>query len=146
MDGVIEKLKEYNYVNDLEYATSLAASKLRSKPIGKHRLIQDLRKKKLDQETIEQAVERAFEEVPESSQIERAVEKRLRIKGKPETPNEQKNFFAYLMRQGFNYDDIRDQMEKLRFLRRLRILLLSRSAHAFILFFIKNTGTQSPAM
>ena len=114
VDGVISKLKEYKYVDDLEYATNLAASKLRAKPIGKHRLIQDLRRKKLDTETIEKAVENALEEVSESEQIERAVEKRLRIKGHPETQNEQKNFFAYLMRQGFDYDDIREQMDKLR--------------------------------
>ncbi|MDH3493267.1 MAG: RecX family transcriptional regulator [Acidobacteriota bacterium] len=114
VDSVIEKLSEYNYLNDEEYAFNLASSKLRTKAVGKRRLKQDLVRKKLDKQTIEAAVEKAFEETPETELIERAVEKRLRIKGKPETPNEQKNFFAYLMRQGFEYDLIRDQMERLR--------------------------------
>ena len=114
VDSVIEKLTEYNYLNDDDYAFNLAASKLRTNAVGKRRLKQDLLRKKLDKQTIETAVERAFEEVPETELIERAVEKRLRNKGRPETPNEQKNFFAYLMRQGFEYELIRDQMERLR--------------------------------
>jgi regulatory protein len=114
VDSVIEKLEEYNYLDDDVYAYNLASSKLRQKPIGKRRLMQDLSTKKLDKQVIETAVERAFEEIPEDEQIKRAVEKRLRIKGKPETQNEQNNFFGYLMRQGFDYDLIRDQMEQLR--------------------------------
>jgi regulatory protein len=114
VESVIEKLSEYKYLDDEAYAFNLAASKLRQKPIGKRRLIQDLSKKKLDKQTIEEAVERALEETPEQDQIERAVEKRVRIKGIPETRNEQNNFFGYLMRQGFDYDLIREQMERIR--------------------------------
>ena len=33
VEDVIGKLTEYNYINDEEYATSLAASKLRQKPV-----------------------------------------------------------------------------------------------------------------
>ena len=111
VDRVIEKLKEYNYLNDEEFATNLAASKIRSKAYGKRRLTQDLRRKKLDSETIEKALENAFEETPEEDVIDRAIAKRLRIKGIPETPNDKRNFFGYLMRQGFDYDLIRRKMD-----------------------------------
>ncbi len=114
VDDVIEKLKEYNYLNDEQFATSFAASKIRQKSVGKRRLQQDLYRKKLDNETIEKAIETAFEETPEEEIIERAVAKRLRTKGMPETQNERKNFFAYLMRQGFGYDLIRKKMDELR--------------------------------
>lgn len=113
VDGVIEKLKEYNYLNDEQFATSFAASKIRQKAVGKRRLQQDLRRKKLDNETIEKALENAFEEVPEDEIIDRAVAKRLRIKGIPATQNDKKNFFGYLMRQGFDYDLIRQKMDEL---------------------------------
>jgi regulatory protein len=113
VDEVIEKLKEYNYLNDEQYATSFASSKIRQKAFGKRRLQQDLRRKKLDNETIEKALENAFEEYPEEDVIDRAVAKRLRIKGIPETINEKKNFFGYLMRQGFDYDLIRQKMDEL---------------------------------
>lgn len=114
VDEVIEKLKEYNYLNDEQFATSFAASKIRQKPVGKRRLQQDLYKKKLDNTIIEKAIETAFEETPEEEIIDRAVAKRLRIKGKPETQKDQKNFFAYLMRQGFEYDLIRKKMDEIK--------------------------------
>ncbi len=113
VDSVIEKLKEYNYLNDEEFAAGFAASKIRQKNFGKRRLEQDLYRRKLDNETIQKAIETAFEEVPEDEVIDRAIAKRLRIKGIPKTDNDKKNFFGYLMRQGFNYDLIRDKMNEL---------------------------------
>lgn len=113
VDAVIEKLKEYNYLNDEEFATSFAASKIRYKYFGKRRLEQDLKRKKLDNETIEKALEIAFEEFPEEDAIDNAVAKRLRIKGIPKTQNDKNNFFGYLMRQGFGYDLIRTKMDEL---------------------------------
>ncbi|NNE99950.1 MAG: RecX family transcriptional regulator [Pyrinomonadaceae bacterium] len=113
VDGVIEKLKEYNYLNDEQYAASFASSKIRGKPIGKRRLAQDLKKKKIDPETIEKALDSAYDETPESELIERAIEKRLRIKGPPQTYNERQNFFGYLVRLGFEYDLIRQKLEAL---------------------------------
>jgi regulatory protein len=110
VSNVIGKLKEYNYINDEEYAASLAASKLRQKPVGRHRLRQDLKRKKLEKAVIEQALERAFEEYPENDMIDIAIEKRLRIKGRPETRADQKKLFDHLMRLGFDYDLIRDKM------------------------------------
>jgi SOS response regulatory protein OraA/RecX len=76
-------------------------------------LEQDLYRKKLDKETIKKAIDNAFEENPEDEAIDRAIAKRLRIKGVPETQNDKNNFFAYLMRQGFNYDLIREKMENI---------------------------------
>ena len=111
--GVIEKLKEYNYLNDEEFAASFASSKLRQKAIGKRRLEQDLYRKKLDKETIRTAIESAYEENPEEELIARAIEKRLRTKGAPETHNERQNFFGYLVRLGFSYDLIRGKMDRL---------------------------------
>lgn len=113
VDGVIEKLKEYNYLNDEQFAASFAASKIRGKPIGKRRLTQDLKKKNIDSETIERALEKAYEETPELELIDRAIEKRLRIKGAPKTYNEKQNFFGYLVRLGFEYDLIRQKLDEL---------------------------------
>ncbi len=110
VDSVIEKLKEYNYLNDEQFATSFAASKIRQKHFGRRRLEQDLYRKKLDQETIKKAIDNALEETPEDEIIDRAIAKRLRIKGIPETQNDKNNFFGYLMRQGFSYDLIREKM------------------------------------
>jgi SOS response regulatory protein OraA/RecX len=112
VDEVIEKLKSYGYLNDDQFALNFSRSKLLGKPMGKRVLRQKLSLKKLDKETIEKALESAFEENSEADLIERAVQKRLRIKGKPETREDTKKFFDYLMRQGFNYDLIREALQK----------------------------------
>ena len=113
VDAVIEKLKEYKYIDDEQFARDLAVSKLRQKPQGKRRLQQSLSQKKLDRETVDQAIISAFEKIPETDLIDLAIEKRLRLKGKPETRDDLKKFYDHLIRQGFGFDLIRDKMQNI---------------------------------
>lgn len=113
VEEVIEKLAGYGYLNDAQFAKSFAASQIRQKPIGKRVLKQKLAMKKLDKETVDEALEKAFEDMPEAEIIERAIEKRLRIKGKPETREDAKKFYDYLLRQGFSYDLVSGKMRDL---------------------------------
>lgn len=113
VDAVIEKLKEYNYLNDEQFAKSFAASQIRQKPIGKRVLQQKLAMKKLDKEIVTEALERVLEETPEEEIIERAIQKRLRLKGKPETREDAKKFYDYLLRQGFSYDLVSAKMREI---------------------------------
>lgn len=107
VDAVIEKLKEYKYLDDNQFARDLALSKLRQKPQGKRKLQQSLSRKKLDRETLDTALDAAFEKMPEADLIDVAIEKRFRLKGKPQTREETKKFYDFLMRQGFAFDLIR---------------------------------------
>lgn len=113
VEEVIEKLREYNYLNDAQFAKSFAASQIRQKPVGKRVLKQKLAQKKLDKETIEEALEKALEETPEAEIIERAIEKRLRLKGRPATREDAKKFYDYLLRQGFSYDLVSTKMREI---------------------------------
>ena len=69
--------------------------------------------KKLDKETVAAAIEQVFEETPEAEVIERAIAKRLRLKGKPETREDTKKFYDYLLRQGFSYDLVSSKMREI---------------------------------
>ncbi len=113
VEEVIKKLEGYGYLNDGQFAKDFAASQLRGKPIGKRVLKQKLVMKKLDKETVDAAIENAFEETPEAEVIERAIAKRLRLKGKPETREDAKKFYDYLLRQGFSYDLVNSKMREL---------------------------------
>ncbi|MFN0280053.1 MAG: regulatory protein RecX [Pyrinomonadaceae bacterium] len=113
VDSVIEKLKEYKYLDDEQFAGDLAVSKLRQRPQGKRRLQQAMSQKKLDKEIVEAAIDSAFEKLPEDKLIDLAIEKRLRLKGKPGTREETKKFLDHLLRQGFGYDLIREKMSGL---------------------------------
>jgi len=110
VDAVIEKLEDYKYLDDEQYARDMAVSKLRQKPQGKRRLQQTMSQKKLDKETVDAAIAHAFEKLPEDDLIDLAIGKRLRLKGKPETREDTKKFYDHLLRQGFGFDLIREKM------------------------------------
>src|SRR5215813_11465441 len=74
--AVVEKLKDYKYLDDLQYATDLASAKLRQKPQGKRRLQQKLSQKKLDKEIVDTAINSAFEKMPEADLFKSAIDNR----------------------------------------------------------------------
>lgn len=113
VDAVIAKLSDYKYLDDEQYARDVAVSRLRQKPQGKRRLQMTMSQKKLDKDTVEAAIENAFEEMPEDDLIDAAIQKRLRLKGKPETRDDAKKFYDFLLRRGFGYDLIRTKMSGL---------------------------------
>ena len=113
VDAVIEKLSDYKYLDDSQYAADLAVSKLRQQPQGRRRLKQALSQKKLDKETVDEAISTAFEKIPETDLIDRAIEKHLRLKGRPETCEDQKKFYDHLLRRGFSYDLIISRMREI---------------------------------
>ena len=113
VDAVIEKLKEYKYLDDQQFAAEVAMSKLKQKPQGKRRLEQSMARKKLEKGVIDEAIRNALEKLPEEELIDVVIEKRLRIKGRPETREDAKKFYDHLLRQGFGFDLIRDRMRTL---------------------------------
>ena len=112
VNAVIEKLQDYKYLDDQQYASDLAVSKLRQKPQGKRKLQQSLSQKKLSKETVDEAITTAFEKLPEDDLIDQAIAKRLRLKGKPETREDVKKFYDHLLRQGFDFGLIRSKMDE----------------------------------
>lgn len=111
VDAVIEKLREYKYVDDEQFAADLALSKLRQKPQGKRKLKFDLSRKQLAPETLSTAIDAAFEKMPEHELLLKAIEKRVRLKGIPETREDKKKFFDHLLRQGFDMGLVRERLD-----------------------------------
>jgi regulatory protein len=104
VEQALARLVELGYLNDQEFARSFANSRLSYKPLGRTRLRQDLQRKQLSKQVVEQALETAYTEHNEEALIDRAIEKRLRLKGAPTTREEAKKLFDYLLRRGFSYD------------------------------------------
>ena len=80
------------------------------------RLRQDLQRKQLSSQVVEEALDKAYTEHSEEALIDRAIEKRLRLKGAPASREEAKKLFDYLLRRGFSYDLV---LKKVRALNRL---------------------------
>jgi len=104
VDQVVARIEELGYLNDDQFAADFASSRLTTKPLGRTRLRRDLQRKKLSSETIENALDGAYEQQSEEELIQRAIDKRVRLKGAPATREEAKKLFDYLIRRGFKYD------------------------------------------
>ena len=104
VDAAINKLKEYGYLDDERYAVGFASFRVRQRPVGRQRLARDLQMKKVGRETADAALDLVYQETPEELLIERAIEKRVRLRGRPTTRQETKSLYDHLLRQGFPYD------------------------------------------
>src|SRR3954469_4897505 len=113
VDAVLKKLSEYGYLNDERFAFGYASYRVRQKPIGRQRLQRDLQMKKVPRETADEALNLVFDETPEEDLIDRAIEKRTRLRGRPTTRTEIKSLIDHLLRQGFSYDLISNKVRRL---------------------------------
>ena len=113
VEAVIARLREYGYLNDERFAFSYASYKVKQKPVGRRRLEQDLRFKKVDSGVVNEALDMVFCETPEEQLIDEAIAKRLRIRGKPKNRLEAKSLFEHLLRQGFDFELVREKIRSL---------------------------------
>ena len=106
----IEKLEEFGYLNDLNYAVSY----IESRSYGKNRISYNLFQKGIDKRTIEQAyltLDEEKEEDIEEAKLEKLLEKNSKKinvnneKDEKKIKDEQK-LVQYLARQGFSLDKI----------------------------------------
>lgn len=104
VEHALAKLKEYGYLDDERFAFGFASYRVRQKPVGRQRLARDLQTKKVSKETADAALELVYQETPEEQLIERAIEKRARLRGRPQTRQETKSLYDHLLRLGFSYD------------------------------------------
>jgi regulatory protein len=113
VDEVIARLREYGYLDDERFAQSYASLRLLQRPIGRQRLQRDLWLKKIDKKTADEALDQVFAATPEEDLIERAIAKRVRLRGKPKTREDAKKLFDHLLRQGFAFELVRDKVRAL---------------------------------
>ena len=113
VDLVIDRLREYGYLDDEKFAFSYASLKVKQKPIGRRRLAQDLKFKRVDKQVAEDALELVYTENSEEKLIDRAIEKRIRVRGQPSNRVEAKSLFDHLLRQGFEYELVSEKVRGL---------------------------------
>jgi regulatory protein len=113
VDEAIARLREYGYLDDEKFAQNYASLRLRERPIGRRRLQRDLWLKKVDKQTVESALDEVFESTPEHDLIDRAIAKRVRLRGRPKTREEAKKLFDHLLRQGFEFELVSEKVRAL---------------------------------
>jgi regulatory protein len=110
VETVISRLREYGYLDDERYAFSYASLKVKQRPIGRRRLERDLKFKKVESSVADEALELVYTETSEEELIDRAIERRIRLRGRPKDRKEAKSLFDHLLRQGFGFELVSDKV------------------------------------
>ena len=96
-DRVVEQLKQRGYLNDRVFAEAFVRSRQNATKYSKRRIEQDLRKKGVSGAIIKEVL---HDEVNDLEALKKLVAKRAQRYDNPA------KLKAYLLRAGFNYDDI----------------------------------------
>jgi regulatory protein len=110
VDTVIDRLREYGYLDDARFAQSYASLRVQQRPIGRQRLQRDLWLKKIDKQTADTALDQVFAETPETEMIDQAIARRVRLRGKPKDRAEARKLFDHLLRQGFAFELVSEKV------------------------------------
>jgi regulatory protein len=97
---VIEKLRSLNYLNDESFARTWALGRAQGQSYGPKRIEQELRSKGITHSTIRQAVRATFDEVDETAQGKRLLERYFKNADLSE-PKTLRRAAAFLMRRGY---------------------------------------------
>lgn len=105
IDKIINRLSGAGYVNDKKFATSWVENRRLLKSTSKRKLQMELRQKRIADDVIQEVLS-------EDETDERQVLKDLIAKKQMQTRyQDPQKLMAYLMRQGFNYDDVKSAMQ-----------------------------------
>jgi regulatory protein len=114
IERVITRLIELDMLDDQKFAQEFAEGRLRNKGFGPMRIQQDLRRKGISPEIIETVVASVFEEMPPEELAAVSAEKIFaRLSRQSDTFVRRKKLSDYLLRRGFNYDQMDLAFEKL---------------------------------
>jgi len=102
IEATIDKLKEFDLINDLEFATCWVKDRLAYKPRGKKLLKQELWKKGIKKEIIEQVTEELCRDEDKSAlELVEKIKKRYK---NLEPKVAKRRMYSLLLRRGFSYE------------------------------------------
>jgi len=109
--ATIDKLKEFDLINDLEFATAWVKDRLAFKPRGKKLLKQELWKKGIKKEMIEQVTEELCQDEDKSAlELLEKIKKRYKDL---EPKAAKRRMFNFLLRRGFSYEVARQVLAQI---------------------------------
>lgn len=106
---ILDFVEKYGFVNDAEYAVHLAKDLQNIKKYGKRRIIQELKKRGIGEEYIENAVSQLLED--EENALLPLVERKLGGNFEQKSIDRAIRYFAY---RGYEFDDIKACIEMLK--------------------------------
>ena len=109
VDDVLARLKDHGYLNDQRFAEGFAAARLANDRLGRTRVVQDLRQRRVAPALAERTVRELYQDVNEEALIEEWVRRKFRLASRQTLFHEDKDLAAAyrrLLRAGFRTGDI----------------------------------------
>lgn len=78
VDAILLRLKEYGYLDDARFAEDFAATRLQDRGLGAHRVLRDLRERRIAPQLAERTVRKVYADVDEDRLVEEHIRRRLR--------------------------------------------------------------------
>jgi regulatory protein len=104
VDHVLARLKDSRYLDDRRYAESFATARLSNDRLGRTRVIQDLRQRRVAPALAERTVEQVYQGVDEEALIEEWIRRKYRTAARENLFQDEKDLAAAyrrLLRAGF---------------------------------------------
>lgn len=112
IDALLEILKKKGIVNDLEFAKAWTEARRKSKKKGIKAIKAELFQKGIDKEIIEEVIRQQVTGNSEEELAKQALEKKLKYWKNLPALEFRKKAFEFLMRKGFEYDVVKEVVEK----------------------------------
>jgi regulatory protein len=109
VDDILARLKEHGYLDDRRFAESFATARLSNEGLGRTRVIQDLRQRRVAPSLAEKTVRHVYEGVDDEALIEEWIRKKYRMAQRDGLFQEDKDMAAAyrrLLRAGFRTGEI----------------------------------------
>lgn len=109
VDDILSRLKEHGYLDDRRFAESFAAARLSNEGLGRTRVLQDLRQRRVAPALAEKTVRQVYDGVDDEALIEDWIRKKYRMATREGLFQEDKDLAAAyrrLLRAGFRTGEI----------------------------------------
>jgi regulatory protein len=109
VDEVLARLKDVGYLDDRRYAEGFASARLANQKLGRTRVIQDLRQRRVAPSLAERTVQRVYQDVDEEALIEGLIRHKYRLAEREGLFRQDKDLAAAyrrLLHAGFRSGDI----------------------------------------
>jgi regulatory protein len=111
---VVRNLKKLKFLNDKEFARMWVESRIKTRPMGRYRLKQELIQKGIDKDLIEKTLSNYREEEEIELAKELAQRKLKRSYQDLDEITTKRRLYGFLQRRGFSYDTIQEAMKEIR--------------------------------
>jgi regulatory protein len=105
VDTILNKLSDYGYIDDVKFSQAWVNNRRLLKPTSLRKLRQELMQKHVSQDVIAQVLD------DEGEQEHSALKQLIQKKQSQTRYQDKQKLMAYLMRQGFNYGDVKQALE-----------------------------------